>query len=113
VEASSVTVGIPVSDLVAARAWYESFLQRDAPGLEPVEGVVEYDVGGCWLQLSVGPTAPTDWILRIGVADVHAERERLVTSGVDVGPIETIEGVIAFCDLRDPDGNQLSLYTLL
>jgi hypothetical protein len=28
-------------------------------------------------------------------------------------PLEEVEGVIAFCDLTDPWGNQLSLYQVL
>jgi catechol 2,3-dioxygenase-like lactoylglutathione lyase family enzyme len=33
--------------------------------------------------------------------------------GIEVGPIDGIEGVIRFCDFEDPDGNQLNLYQVL
>jgi catechol 2,3-dioxygenase-like lactoylglutathione lyase family enzyme len=112
VHASSITVGVPVSDLDASRRWYERVLGLARPDLEPVAGVVEYRVGTCWLQLSQGRVADTGWVFRIGVHDVRAERDRLLGLGVQVGRIEEIEDVIAFCTFADPDGNQLSLYSL-
>jgi len=33
--------------------------------------------------------------------------------GVDVDPIEEVEDVLAYCTFSDPDGNQLSLYSLM
>ncbi len=48
---TSVTVGIPVRDLTRAREWYERVFELSGPDLESVEGVVEYELGGCWLQL--------------------------------------------------------------
>ncbi len=45
--------------------------------------------------------------------DVHAERARLGALGVEAGEVEVVDGVIAWWDFTDPDGNRLSLYTLL
>jgi predicted enzyme related to lactoylglutathione lyase len=111
---SSVTVGLAVSDLVAARCWYESVLDVDGPQLEPVEGIVEYDLGGCWLQLGEeAPTGSATAVLRLGVDDVHAERARLVELGLAVPEVVHVPGVLDVVDFPDPDGNHLSLYTLV
>ena len=107
--ATSITVGLPVSDVKAARAWYQRVLGKVAD-IEPVEGIVEFEVHpGSWLQLHDGDQTA----FRIGVEDLEATRNRLLTSGIEVGPIERVEGVIAFCDFSDPDGNHLSLYQVL
>ncbi len=106
---TSVTIGVPVRDLDAARAWYERVLGKVAD-IEPDPGIVEFEVHpGSWLQLYVGDRT----VFRIGVKDVEAARDRLVTMGIGVGPIERVEGVIAFVEFSDPDGNHLSLYQVL
>ena len=109
---TSVTIGLPVTDLPRARRWYEAVLEVEGPDVEPVEGVVEYQVGGTWLQLGESRERPGGSTLRLGVPDVHAERERLVGLGIGAGSVEVVEGVITFWDLQDPDGNRLSFYTL-
>jgi catechol 2,3-dioxygenase-like lactoylglutathione lyase family enzyme len=109
--AKSVTIGVPVTDLEASRRWYERVLELGHPDLEPVDGVVEYKVGRCWLQLSQGRCAASDWVFRIGVDDVRAERDRLLGMGIEVSSIEEVYQVIAVCTFADPDGNQFSLYT--
>lgn len=111
--ATNITIGIPVSDLQAARRWYEKVLDVSEPDLEPVADIVEYQVGACWLQLGLGPVAATGWVFRIGVSDLVGERDRLLAVGVDVDPIEEVEDVLAYCTFSDPDGNQLSLYSLM
>lgn len=112
-DVTSVTVGLPVSDLAAARRWYEQLLEVDGPDLEPVPGLVEYRAGSAWLQLLEGPPAGDGAVVRLAVADVHAQRARLAALGVDVTEVEVVEGVVAFCDLADPDGNRLGLYAEL
>ena len=108
-ETTSVTVGLPARDLNAARAWYERVLGKVAD-IEPVPGILEFEVHpGSWLQLHDGDRT----VFRIGVKDVEAARGRLATMGIDVGPIERIEAVIAFFEFADPDGNLLSLYQVL
>ena len=109
---TSVTIGVPVRDLDTACRWYESLLEREGPDLRPAPGIVEYEVGGCWLQLFEGEAGAGGWVLRIGVPELGAERRRLIALGIAAGEVVEIEGVIAFCDLRDPDGNRLSLYTV-
>ncbi len=122
VQITSVTVGLPVRDLDAARRWYERVLELDPPHLAPVDGVYEYDLGAVWLQLftpdadlpdpGIESGADEETVLRIGVPDVYAEHARLTELGVEVDPVVRVEQVIDFFDLRDLDGHPLSFYTV-
>jgi predicted enzyme related to lactoylglutathione lyase len=110
--ATSVTIGVPVSDLATASAWYTSVLGR-APDLEPTSGIAEYDVGGIWVQLDEDGTPGGDWVLRIGVPDLDQQRARLARLGITAGDTRTVPGAVTFFEFRDPDGNRLSCYQLL
>lgn len=107
--AVSVTIGVPVSDLEAASRWYEQVFGKPHD-IEPVPGIREFEVAGTWIQLDEGPAAGGNWTLRIGVADLSAERQRLEKLGVQLSGTRTVPGVISFFDFRDPDGNRLSCY---
>lgn len=48
--AKSITIGLPVSDLEKSAIWYEKLFMRDEK-LTPVEGVIEYQIGSVWIQL--------------------------------------------------------------
>jgi len=109
----SVTVGVPSADLSRSVEWYRTAFELDSPDLEPSDGVVEFKLGPVWLQL--GDNSPCHGagrtVLRLGVTDVSAERERLVALGLDVGEMENVDNVIEYFDFADPDGNRLGLYT--
>lgn len=111
----SVTVGLPVSDLPRAVAWYRRVFGLPEPDLAPAADVVEFELGPIWLQLGRAPTARSgaEVVTRFGVADAAAERERLIALGVDAGPLEHVPGAVDYFDFRDPDGNNLSLYSVL
>lgn len=47
---------------------------------------------------------------RFGVGDVRAARERLAGRGVEVSPVTSLPGVVAFVDFADPWGNTLGFY---
>jgi catechol 2,3-dioxygenase-like lactoylglutathione lyase family enzyme len=113
IETTSVTVGIPVGDLREAIRWYGRVLDT-RPDIEPVEGVVELEVrDGFWLQLFEEGSGSGEAMIRFGVGDIDAARERLAGLGIEVGRVERVPGVIAFCDFSDPWGNRLSLYQVL
>ncbi|RMI13177.1 VOC family protein [Cellulomonas triticagri] len=114
-DVSSVTVGLPVGDLAAATLWYRRVLELAEPDLEPADGVVEFEVGPVWLQLGSEPSGRSgaEVVLRLGVGDAASERERLRGLGVAVGPIEHVEGAVDYFDFVDPDGNRLSIYSLV
>lgn len=107
-----VTVGVHVRSLADARRWYERLLGK-GPELEPVPGIVEFNVCGAWLQLEEGPVVPGSSALRFGVPDLGTERTRLEGLGVRLGETVTVPRVIRFFDFADPDGNSLGCYELL
>ena len=111
-----MTVGLPVSDLGQALGWYRDVFGLGEPDLAPADGVLEFQVGPVWLQLSVAPAAPVapaaaGTVTRFGVADAGGERTRLTGLGVPVGPLEHVPGAVDYFDFADPDGNRLSLYS--
>lgn len=114
-DVTTVTVGLPVSDLDRAIEWYRLAFELPAAELEPAYGIVEFRLGPVWLQLSAGETARSgaEVTTRIGVNDVAAHRERLLALGIDMGELHHVEGVIDYVEFTDPDGNALSLYTEL
>jgi predicted enzyme related to lactoylglutathione lyase len=109
IDPTSITVAIPVSDLSASTAWYDAVSDR-RPELEPVPGIVEYELGGIWIQLVGDRDGSHGWRLRYGVEDLQRERARLIVLGVSVEEVKTVPGVISFFDFSDPDGNGLSCY---
>ncbi len=113
VDVSSVTVGLPVSDLRRAVQWYRQVFALTEPDLEPAEGVVELRLGPIWLQLGEEPTTRSgaEIVTRFGVADAASERDRLADLGVRVGPLEHVEGAVDYFDFVDPYGNMLSVYS--
>lgn len=110
---TSVTVGLPVTDIEASCLWYGAVFERVEPDLEPAEGIAEYEIGGIWIQLVEDDQAEENAVIvRFGVDDVAAQHTRIGALGIDVGPIERVEGAVDWFDVRDPDGNVLSLYSL-
>ncbi len=109
-----MTVGLPVSDLQAAVAWYRRAFELADPDVEPADGVVEFQLGPVWLQLDEGSCTRSgaETVLRVGVADAAGERSRLAELGVAVGELTHVEGAVDFFAFADPDGNQLSVYSL-
>ncbi|MCS6552616.1 hypothetical protein NYS55_14395 [Curtobacterium flaccumfaciens pv. flaccumfaciens] len=111
---TSVTVGFPVSDIEASCLWYGAVFERTEPDLEPEDGVAEYEVGGIWIQLYVDEQAEENPVsIRFGVDDVAAQHARIGALGIDIGPVECVDGAVDWFDVRDPDGNVLSLFSLV
>ncbi|MBC2262736.1 VOC family protein [Listeria sp. FSL L7-0091] len=110
--AKSITVGLPVSDLEKSASWYEKILMSDEK-LIPVEGVIEYPIGLVWIQLFEEKINVSEKVLRLEVEDLEVEFERLKTLGVITDEvIEDAPGIIRYFDFSDPDGNKLSFYWL-
>lgn len=110
---TEMTIGLPVTDLAAATAWYARLLEREGPDLEPVPEVAEFDLGhGRWVQLGQDQPGPGRWVLRFGVPDLDAELHRLQGLGIEVEPPIEVPGVITLAEFTDPDGNRLCCYTL-
>jgi catechol 2,3-dioxygenase-like lactoylglutathione lyase family enzyme len=109
-----MTLQVQVGDLARAREFYTALL-GSSPEFEPHQDFLEWRVipdGETWLQ-AVGVTAlvrPLTNRVRFGVADLHAERGRLVELGIDVSRVTALPGVVAFVDFADPWGNALGFY---
>ena len=111
---TGVTIGIPVSDVEAAKDWYRAVF-GGRQEFEPTPDVLELELfPDVWVQLLPRESATTgSCVLRIGVSDIAEQRSLLEGAGVAVTPIERVEGVVEFCDFTDPDGNRFSLVEVL
>lgn len=109
-----MTLQLQVGDIVRAREFYTAVLGCE-PEFVPHEDFLEWRVipdGEAWVQAVgvIGTVHPLPTRLRFGVADVRAERERLLELGVDVSQVMSLPGVVAFIDFPDPWGNKLGFY---
>ncbi|HEV7950005.1 MAG TPA: VOC family protein [Glaciihabitans sp.] len=110
----TVTVNLPVSDLAASEKWYRQVFDDAGPSITPVPGIIEFVVGPVELQLSVDPVerSGASVIVRFGVDDAPAAHQRMSELGIAVGELEHVENVVDYFDFADPDGNQLSIYSM-
>jgi predicted enzyme related to lactoylglutathione lyase len=111
----AVTFGIPVRDLQHAVSWYRSAFELAEPDLVALEGIVEFDLGPCWLQLALDPdrAGQSGTSVNLSVPDATAERERMARAGLTVTDVRHFEGVVDFFELTDPDGNTIGFVTEL
>lgn len=112
---SAATVGLPVRDLDAAVDWYRVALELGDVDLEPMDGLVEFDLGPLWLQLARDPdnAGREGMSITLSVDDAATERERLAGLGLEVTEVTRYEGVVEFFALTDPDGNKVGFVTEL
>ena len=114
IEPFGMTFELQVGDLAAARTFYTEIFGRP-PELEPDEGLLEWAVvpgQQTWLQVARVPEPqPLRARLRFAVRDLPTAREALLASGVEVSAAESVPGVVSWCDVDDPWGNRLGLYT--
>ncbi|EAD8644304.1 VOC family protein [Listeria monocytogenes] len=110
--AKSITIGLPVSDLEKSAIWYEKLLMSDEK-LVPVEGVIEYQIGSVWIQLFEEKINASKNVLCLEAENLEVEFERLKTLGIITNEvIEELSGILRYFDFTDPDGNKLSFYWL-
>ena len=108
------TVGLPVTDLDSAVAWYRQLL-GEVEEVNPAPGVWEFQIiSSGWLQLFESKTSNSNLaVVRFETDDIEASRVQATTLGTGVGEIATVLEVVRYFDFRDPFGNQLSFYELL
>ena len=114
VEVESLTVGIPVADLVQATDWYKRLIPEKQES-DPGPGVHEFELRpGLWLQLLESETQPrSESIVRIGVLDVEREHARAVGLGIEASQIRAVPNVVRHFDFRDPWGNRIGFYEII
>ncbi|HEY3190585.1 MAG TPA: VOC family protein [Solirubrobacteraceae bacterium] len=110
---TSVTIGVPAADVVAARDWYARVLGRP-PDHEAAPHVFDWVlVDRVHLQLFADEPSGDGQTLRLGVDDLDAAIAVLREAGAGVGPRHEYGDWVAFCEFDDPFGNRLSLYQVL
>jgi catechol 2,3-dioxygenase-like lactoylglutathione lyase family enzyme len=99
------------TDLAAAESWYTKLLGR-GPDYRPMETLIQWDLfprGGLQLATDDDNLAAHGALFLI-VGDIAMERRRLQNHGISLG--EDIPGTYStLAQLRDPDGNQVTLAT--
>ncbi|SEA58319.1 hypothetical protein SAMN05421743_10613 [Thalassobacillus cyri] len=109
---TGVTFQVRVSDYEEGVNWYQTLFNR-GPDFVPHEEFVEWEViKDTWLQVAKGTPTVGSGPFRIGVENIEAERERLISVfGIDIETVQTREGVpAAWCTFSDPFGNRIGLY---
>ena len=98
------------ADLAAAEGWYTKLLGR-GPDFRPMDTLVQWelsDQGG--LMLSSSDEIAGKGVMFFYVDDLAAERRRLQDLGIALG--DDIPGDYStLAQLRDPDGNLITLAT--
>lgn len=97
-------------DLAAAERWYTKLLGR-GPDYRPMATMIQWDLfGQGGLQLVTDDTLAGHGALFLVVGDLATERRRLRDLGIAVG--DDIQGDYStLAQVRDPDGNQITLAT--
>lgn len=98
------------TDLAAAERWYTKLLGR-GPDNRPMDTLVQWELfDQCGLALSTDDEIAGRGVMFLYVDDVAAERRRLQSLGIALG--DDIEGDYStLAQVRDPDGNLLTLVT--
>ncbi|WP_409291306.1 VOC family protein [Peribacillus sp. SCS-37] len=110
-----MTIQVRVSNFKEGLEWYNSLLNKQ-PDLIPHDGFAEWELlPGCWLQVAEGVPAEGTGPLRLGTANIEAERERLVEQlGIDCFEIQSRPEVsVKWGTFADPWGNRLGFFEYL
>jgi alpha-beta hydrolase superfamily lysophospholipase len=109
---AGAVLDVAVSDLGRAEAFYALLLGRD-PDLRPQPDQREWHLHRdpeVALRLTADPAAAGRGRVSIGVADLAAERARLLAAWPGLPEPAVRPGVITRLRLPDPDGNEVTLW---
>ncbi|WP_159619253.1 VOC family protein [Arthrobacter zhaoguopingii] len=100
---------VPVSDLAAARAWYERVLGTPPTNVPMPESLVEWRITGQgWVQVTLDPVRAGSGLLNFAVDDLNSHVAGLAAQGIEPDPVVTANRNVTLCSLQDPDGNTLT-----
>jgi predicted enzyme related to lactoylglutathione lyase len=108
-----MTVQFFVPDFKAGFEFYSTLIGTE-PDFQPSDEFAEWEVVPCcWIQVGRGHAMPT-YPVRLCVADIAASVDRVEADlGVQCTDVIRIPGLMAFCNFKDPWGNNLGLYERL
>jgi hypothetical protein len=109
---AGAVLDLGVSDLVRAEAYYSTLIGRE-PDLRPEAGQCEWRLHRdpeVTFRITIDPRSAGRGMLSLGVADLAAERSRLLTHWADIPQAAVKPGVIALLRLQDPDANAVTLW---
>lgn len=103
---ANALASLAVSDLAAARTWYEALL---GPATQPMDEVVEWAFpSGGGLQVYAGPDRAGNGSCTLVVDDIEATAELVRSSGAapDAEPVRSdrVDTIM----IKDPDGNSIA-----
>jgi len=110
-----MTVQVRVTDIKEGQKWYQTLVNKE-PDFIPHEGFAEWElIPGCWLQVAEGEPAEGSGPIRLGVANIEAERDRLRKElNVESFEIYSREEVpVKWGTFSDPWGNRLGFFEYL
>lgn len=109
-----VVVGVSVSPIIDAGAWYLSLLGPGGEVIKPYPGVVEFRVApGVWYQIFESEDhQPSGAVVRFLVDDIASSQTRWADAGIDTPEAIQVPNVVTYSEFTDPDGNALGLYEL-
>ena len=107
-----MTVQVRVKDINKGQEWYKTLLNRD-PDFVPHEGFAEWElIPGCWLQVAEGTPLVNSGPIRLGVKDIEAERDKLMSilelEEFDIHSREEVP--VKWATFSDPWGNGIGLF---
>jgi hypothetical protein len=109
---AGAVLDLGVSDLGRAEEYYTTLIGREPdlrPGADQFEWHLHRDPEIAF-RITIAPRSAGHGTLAIGVADLAAERSRLLTHWADLPEATVKPGVIALLRLHDPDANAVTLW---
>lgn len=111
---SSVTVGLPVTDLNRAIDWYRQLL-GELEEISPTEGVWEICITPSFTLQLFELESEESSSINVGFEtdSIELSHKLALSLGVKVGDIETVPEAVSYFQFSDPFGNLLSFYQLM
>jgi hypothetical protein len=109
---AGAVLDVGVSDLGRAEAFYSVLLGR-GPDLKPQPDQREWFMHRAPevdFRITVSPRTAGSGSLSLGVADLGAERSRLLRYWPDLPAAHEKPGIITMVRIQDPDGNEVTLW---
>ncbi len=100
---------LPVADLHAALPWYQRFFGRPADIVPNEHEVMWQAAGNGWIYVIEDPARAGKTVITVSVSDLDQFVSGLAERGIGAGPTEAVGDAGRKANVRDPDGNVISL----